>query len=82
MGAKLQPAEGVTFAEAKAATQEALENHFRGDRLGRSVYRAEIIAVAMATGKLQNILLTMPEADIAVEPLQQPVLSEVKLGGI
>lgn len=82
VGAKLQPVEGITFAEAKAATQEALENHFRGDRLGRSVYRAEIIAVAMATGKLQNILLTMPEADIAVEPLQQPVLSEVKLGGI
>ena len=82
VGAMLQPVEGVTFAEAKEATEAALRNYFQGDRLGRSVYRAELIAAAMATGKLQNILLTMPAADVVVEPLQQPVLSEVKLGGI
>lgn len=82
VGGMLQPMEGVTFAEAKEAVEEALEACFRGDRLGRSVYRAELIAAAMATGKLQNIQLTMPSADVVVEPLQRPVLAELKLGGI
>lgn len=63
--AQILPKAGVSFAEAKAAAEQAVKGLFTGALLGKSLYRAAIISAIFETGLVSNVTLTQPAADIA-----------------
>jgi len=65
--ATIQPADGWSFASAKAAAQTAIRSLFGGERLGQGLNRARIIAAVMGTGAVSNCTLTQPTKDLQVE---------------
>lgn len=79
VSAALYPKEGVSFAEARAAVESALGAYFTGERLGETVYRAELGNLFYATGMLKNYILTAPAADVTVTAVQLPTCGAVTL---
>lgn len=77
--AQLWPAEGATFAEAKAAAQTALKAYFGGGLLGEPVYRARLGKLLYDTGKIRNYVLSAPESDLAGADTVLPQLDTVTL---
>lgn len=80
--ARIRPGEGYTLDQAKAAVETALTECFLGDRMGKTLYRSRLIHSAMATGTIENILLTAPSEDVTVEDVQQPVLETLTVEGM
>lgn len=80
--ATISPGEGYTMAEAYDAVKAAIEGCFRGDRMGRTLYLAQLTHSAMDTGTIDNIVIISPTADVQVEDTQQPVLGAVTLEGV
>ena len=64
VSAQILPKNGVSFEEAKAEAEKAVKSLFTGALLGKSLYRAAISSAIFATGKVQNVALTQPQADI------------------
>ena len=65
VAASIRPKTGVSFEEAKTAAERAVKACFSGSLLGKSLYRAAISSAIFATGKVENVTLTQPQADIA-----------------
>lgn len=80
--ASILPASGYTLGQAKSAVEEAIRSCFAGQRMGKTLYLAALGHSAMATGTIDNIVITLPEADVSVDTDQQPVLASVKLEGM
>ena len=73
------PADGVSFAAAKAAAEEALAEFFSGTLLSRPVYKAALGSAIFATGKVKNYVITQPAADIAAESTTLPQLGTLTI---
>jgi len=79
VAATLRPVEGASFAQAAQASEQAIAALFGGRNLGRSLYRAQIIAAALSTGLVENFTLTSPAADVAVQKTGLALLSDINL---
>ena len=79
--AEITPSEGYSFAEAKAAVETALEACFIGDRVGKPLYRAELIRAAMDTGIIDNIEISEPAQDVAFDADERPMPGDIELEG-
>lgn len=79
MRVSVKPAAGVTFAEASAAIQAAMQGYFTGERLGQPVYRAVLGHLIYSTGMVENYTITVPSADVKLTATQLPVLGTLKL---
>lgn len=79
ISATIWPERGVTFAEAKAAAQTALEAYFDGNRLGEPVYLARLGKLLYDTGKVRNYTISTPTSDLAGEDTSLPQLGTVTL---
>ena len=63
--ASIRPKTGISFEAAKAAAEKAVKGCFTGSMLGKSLYRAAISSAIFATGMVDNVVLTQPQADVA-----------------
>ena len=77
--AELKAAPGYTFAEAKAGAQSALEALFTGGLLGKSVTTARLLTLLCGVEGVENVHLTAPAADVAVDATELPMLGTVTL---
>ena len=77
--AALKAAPGYTFAEAKAGAQSALEALFTGELLGKSVTTARLLTLLCGVEGVENVHLTAPAADVAVDATELPMLGTVTL---
>ena len=77
--AALKVAPGYTFAEAKAGAQSALEALFTGGLLGKSVTTARLLTLLCGVEGVENVHLTAPAADVAVDATELPMLGTVTL---
>lgn len=73
------PKAGVTYAAAKQAVQEALQAHFTGKLLGKSVYLATLGGVIYGTGKVDNYAISQPTADLAAHDTVLPRLGTLTI---
>ena len=78
----LTPAAGVTLEEAKARAEAALSACFQGNRIGRTLYLAELIHGVMATGMVNNVAFSAPAGDVTVTQTQRPVPGIITVEGI
>ena len=77
--AALKAAPGYTFAEVKAGAQSALEALFTGELLGKSVTTARLLTLLCGVEGVENVHLTTPAADVAVDATELPMLGTVTL---
>lgn len=77
--AALKAAPGYTFAEVKACAQSALEALFTGGLLGKSVTTARLLTLLCGVEGVENVHLTAPAADVAVDATELPMLGTVTL---
>lgn len=77
--AALKAAPGYTFAEVKAGAQSALEMLFTGGMLGKSVTTARLLTLLCGVEGVENVHLTAPAADVAVDATELPMLGTVTL---
>ena len=77
--AALKAAPGYTFAEVKAGAQSALETLFTGELLGKSVTTARLLTLLCGVEGVENVHLTAPAADVAVDATELPMLGTVTL---
>lgn len=77
--AALKAAPGYTFAEVKAGAQSALEMLFTGGLLGKSVTTARLLTLLCGVEGVENVHLTAPAADVAVDAMELPMLGTVTL---
>ena len=77
--AALKAAPGYTFAEAKAGAQSALEALFTGGLLGKSVTTARLLTLLCGVEGVENVHLTAPAADVAVDATELPMLGTVTI---
>ena len=77
--AALKAAPGYTFAEVKAGAQSALETLFTGGLLGKSVTTARLLTLLCGVEGVENVHLTAPAADVAVDATELPMLGTVTL---
>ncbi len=82
IAAKIMPAEGNTLATAKNMVEKALQTCFAGDRMGKTLYLAQLGHSAMSTGAIENITFSAPAEDVTVEAGQQAVLGTLTLEGM
>ena len=77
--AALKAAPGYTFAEVKAGAQSALEMLFTGGMLGKSVTTARLLTLLCGVEGVENVHLTAPAADVAVDATELPMLGTVTI---
>ncbi len=77
--AALKAAPGYTFAEVKAGAQSALGTLFTGGLLGKSVTTARLLTLLCGVEGVENVHLTAPAADVAVDATELPMLGTVTL---
>ena len=77
--AALKAAPGYTFAEVKAGAQSALEALFTGELLGKSVTTARLLTLLCGVEGVENVHLTAPAADVAVDATELPMLGTVTI---
>ena len=77
--AALKAAPGYTFAEVKAGAQSALETLFTGGLLGKNVTTARLLTLLCGVEGVENVHLTAPAADVAVDATELPMLGTVTL---
>ena len=77
--AELLPAAGWSFAQAKAAAEQALQNYFTGQLLGKGVTLAELGNLLYRLESVENYHLLAPAADLSGVSGQLPVLSGLTL---
>ena len=77
--AALKAAPGYTFAEVKAGAQSALEMLFTGGLLGKSVTTARLLTLLCGVEGVENVHLTAPAADVAVDATELPMLGTVTI---
>lgn len=63
--------------QAANRVEQALRDWFSGQRLGQSVLRAKLGSIIFTVDGVENYTLSQPEADVAVEKGQLPVLGTV-----
>ena len=77
--AALKAAPGYTFAEVKTGAQSALGTLFTGGLLGKSVTTARLLTLLCGVEGVENVHLTAPAADVAVDATELPMLGTVTL---
>ena len=77
--AALKAAPGYTFAEVKAGAQSALEALLTGGLLGKSVTTARLLTLLCGVEGVENVHLTAPAADVAVDATELPMLGTVTI---
>ena len=77
--AALKAAPGYTFAEVKAGAQSTLEALFTGGLLGKSVTTARLLTLLCGVEGVENVHLTAPAADVAVDATELPMLGTVTI---
>ena len=77
--AALKAAPGYTFAEVKAGAQSALEALFTGELLGKSMTTARLLTLLCGVEGVENVHLTTPAADVAVDATELPMLGTVTI---
>ena len=77
--AALKAAPGYTFAEVKAGAQSARETLFTGGLLGKSVTTARLLTLLCGVEGVENVHLTAPAADVAVDATELPMLGTVTI---
>ncbi|MDY4966394.1 MAG: baseplate J/gp47 family protein, partial [Dysosmobacter sp.] len=65
VAAAVKPEAERSFAEVKAAVEEALRRHFTGTLLGKGVFLAELGSLIYQVDGVANCRLTAPAADLA-----------------
>jgi uncharacterized phage protein gp47/JayE len=75
----VDPAPGVSPAEALQNAETALRSRFEGGLLGRPLLLAELQSWLYGTPGVRNFRILSPEADVPVSPEQLPVLDELTL---
>ena len=60
----ITPKQGVSFPQAQAAVQTAIQGFFTGKLLGKNVYKAALGNVIFGTGLVENYRLTAPQSDV------------------
>ena len=79
VAAAVKPEAERSFAEVKAAVEEALRRHFTGTLLGKGVFLAELGSLIYQVDGVANCRLTAPAADLAAVPTALPVLGTVTI---
>ena len=74
VAAAVEPEGERSFAEVKAAVEEAIRQHFTGALLGKGVLLAELGSLIYGVEGVANCRLTAPTADLAAAPTVLPVL--------
>lgn len=77
--ATLYPGEHISTEEAKAKAETALTALFQGNTIGKKIYVAELVHCIMATGGVENVVITSPAADIVTPETARAVLGSVTL---
>ncbi len=70
--ATLTLAAGAVFEDVKQRAEAAVRACFGGEMLGRSVYRARLMAALMAVDGVENCAISAPANDVAISPVQLP----------
>lgn len=71
--------EGREFEAVAAAVRRRLEEWFDGERLGKDLPRAQLIALVYGVEGVANCRLEKPEADLALDRVTLPVLGELSI---
>lgn len=79
VAAAVKPEAERSFAEVKAAVEEALRRHFTGTLLGKGVLLAELGSLIYQVEGVANCRLTAPTADLAAAATALPVLGTVTI---
>ena len=79
VAAAVKPEAERSFAEVKAAVEEALRRHFTGTLLGKGVFLAELGSLIYQVDGVANCRLTAPAVDLAAVPTALPVLGTVTI---
>ncbi len=79
VAASVTAEKGREFGEVSALVEEAVRGWFTGERLGRSLTRAELIALIYNVDGVANVTLSKPTADLAAERSTLPVLGTLSV---
>lgn len=66
VAAELSIGEGYVFSEVKQRAEAALRGCFGGERMGKNVHAARLIAALCGVDGVENVKLTSPAADVSV----------------
>ena len=69
--------EGFSAPAVKTQVEEAIRNHFSGERLGEDVLRARLTQLVFSMPGVANCNLLAPAADVVVGPAELPQLGSL-----
>lgn len=75
----ITPEDGVTFAEASSAVEQALNGWFDGSLLGRPVLQAELTALVFSVEGVANCAVTAEGGDVAGADTALPCLGTLNI---
>lgn len=76
---KLWAEEGRDFDDVSEAVEDALTAWFNGERLGKSLPRAQLTSLVFAVDGVDNCQILQPEADLELSSVTLPVLGTVTI---
>ena len=79
VAAAIRPEAERSFAEVKAAVEQALRDRFTGALLGKGVLLAELGSLIYGVDGVANCRLTAPTADVAAAATALPVLGSLSI---
>lgn len=79
VSARLWAREGWEFEDVAAAVRQKLKEWFNGERLGKALPRAQLIALMYGVDGVANCRLDGPEEDLGLDSVTLPVLGTVTL---
>ena len=77
--AAVTPEAGWEFGQVSALAEKAVRDWFTGERLGKPLTRAELIALIYQVDGVANVTLTRPAEDLAAEQSTLPVLGTLTI---
>ena len=79
LNVEVAPAAGYDAGDVTARVEAALRRHFNGSLLGKSQLLVQLGSIVYGCEGVENYRITAPEADIAVERTQLPVLEHLSV---
>ena len=79
LSVKLWPERGREFDAVARAVRERVEGWFTGERLGKGLPRAQLIALIFSVEGVANCALVRPEADLPLDSVTLPVLGTLTI---
>ncbi len=71
--------EGQEFEQVAEKVRRVLEGWFTGERLGLSVFRAELTTLIFGVDGVENCVITQPEQDILLDEVTLPILGQLTI---